>query len=248
MRTEKAWVLWIAATFTSDFFEGERAEDGKIFNTLASPICRWAGENGIGLWGLEWSGAGERGMLRLLSDSGFFFQWLHSYLYYIVNFVCRSLDNNAVVWTRVGQSDGPGGGGIGAQGGRDGYAAQGEAHVVQVVKECTPEPKEIVGGPHGKERERRHSRWSGSGTRKREQAPDRRAQTRSRSPEPRGAGLERSSRRCLFDGSPRSRYQCKSKWTRFLGWDDHCSIQQKSLLVKCIRLSKQFHYYYYISG
>ena len=46
--------------------------------------------------------------------------------------------------TRVGQSDGPGGGGIGAQGGRDGYAAQGEAHVVQVVKECTPEPKEIV--------------------------------------------------------------------------------------------------------
>jgi len=117
----------------------------------------------------------------------------------------RSLDNNAVVQTRVGQSDGPGGGGIGAQGGRDGYAAQGEAHVVQVVKECTPEPKEIVGGPHGKERERRHSRWSGSGTRKREQAPDRRAQTRSRSPEPRGAGLERSSRRCLFDGSPRSR-------------------------------------------
>merc|ERR1711989_44629 len=48
-------------------------------------------------------------------------------------------------------------------------------------------------------------------------APDRRAQTRSRSPEPRGAGLERSSRRCLFDGSPRSRYQCKSKWTRFSG-------------------------------
>ena len=70
--------------------------------------------------------------------------------------------------TRVGQSDGPGGGGIGAQGGRDGYAAQGEAHVVQVVKECTPEPKEIVGGPHGKERERRHSRWSGSGTRNEE--------------------------------------------------------------------------------
>ena len=61
-----------AATLTSDFFEGERAEDGKIFNTLASPICRWAGENGIGLWGLEWSGAGERGMLRLLSDSGIF--------------------------------------------------------------------------------------------------------------------------------------------------------------------------------
>ena len=64
--------------------------------------------------------------------------------------------------TRVGQSDGPGGGGIGAQGGQDGYAAQGEAHGVQVVKECTPEPKtvmsEIVGGPQGKERERRHSR------------------------------------------------------------------------------------------
>jgi len=56
----------------------------------------------------------------------------------------RSLDNNAVVQTRVGQSDGPGGGGIGAQGGRDGYAAQGVAQSVQVVKECTPEPKEIV--------------------------------------------------------------------------------------------------------
>ena len=39
---------------------------------------------------------------------------------------------------------GPGGGGIGAQGGRDGYAAQGVAQSVQVVKECTPEPKEIV--------------------------------------------------------------------------------------------------------
>jgi hypothetical protein len=48
------------------------------------------------------------------------------------------------VQTRVGQSDGPGGGGIGAQGGRDGYAAQGVAQSVQVVKECTPEPKEIV--------------------------------------------------------------------------------------------------------
>ena len=31
------------------FFEGERAEDGKIFNTVASHNCRWAGENGIGL-------------------------------------------------------------------------------------------------------------------------------------------------------------------------------------------------------
>ena len=122
---------------------------------------------------------------------------------------------------RVGQSDGRGGGGIGGQGGRDGSAAQGEAPGVQVVKECTPEPKtvmsEIVGGPQGKERERRHSRWSGSGTTKCEQAPDRRAQTRLRSPEQRGAGLERSSRRCLFNGSPRFRYQCKSKWTRFLG-------------------------------
>ena len=33
-------------------FEGERAEDGKIFNTVASPNCRWAGENGIGLLSL----------------------------------------------------------------------------------------------------------------------------------------------------------------------------------------------------
>ena len=98
----------------------------------------------------------------------YFFQWLHSYLNYIVNFVCKSLNNNAVVRARVGQSDGRGGGGIGGQGGRDGSAAQGEAPGVQVVKECTPEPKtvmsEIVGGPQGKERERRHSRWSRSGT------------------------------------------------------------------------------------
>ena len=40
--------------------------------------------------------------------------------------------------TRVGQSDGPGGGGIGAQGGRDGYAAQGEAHGVSSGQRMHP--------------------------------------------------------------------------------------------------------------
>ena len=54
----------------------------------------------------------------------------HSYLYYIVSFVCRSLDNTvkaAVVRARVGQSDSHGGGGIRGQGGRDGSAAGGAA-------------------------------------------------------------------------------------------------------------------------
>ena len=75
-------------------------------------------------------------------------------------------------------------------------------------------------------------------------------------------GVKRRQRERNFEAVVRFRYffpwlhsylyyivnQCKSKWTRFLGWDDHCSIQQKSLLVKCIRLSKQFHYYYYFPG
>jgi len=68
----------------------------------------------------------------------YFFQWLHSYLNYIVNFVCKSLNNNAVVRARVGQSDGHWGGGIGAQGGRDGYAAQGEAHGVSSGQRMHP--------------------------------------------------------------------------------------------------------------
>ena len=64
-----------------------------------------------------------------------------SYLYYIVNFVCRSLDNNvkaAVVRARVGQSDGRGRGGKGGKGGRDGSAAGGAAPGVEEVKEHTP--------------------------------------------------------------------------------------------------------------
>ena len=75
-------------------------------------------------------------------------------------------------------------------------------------------------------------------------------------------GVKRRQRERNFEAVVRFRYffpwlhsylyyivnQCKSKWTRFLGWDDHCSTQWMSLLLKCIRLFKQFHYYYYFSG
>ena len=55
--------------------------------------------------------------------------------------------------TRVGQSDGPGGGGIGAQGGRDGYAAQGEAHGVSSGQRMHPRAK----------RDCRRTTWEGEG-------------------------------------------------------------------------------------
>ena len=92
---------------------------------LFYPNCRWAGEKGIGLWGLEWSSAGERWRLRLLSASGIF-QYFHSFMYHIVSFVYRSLDTNvkaAVVGARVGQGEGRGGGGKVGQGGQDGSAS-----------------------------------------------------------------------------------------------------------------------------
>ena len=64
------------------------------------------------------------------------------YLYYIVRFVCRSLDNNvkaAVVRARVGQSDGHGGGILNRRSGMPGWicCTRRSSSGVQGVKECT---------------------------------------------------------------------------------------------------------------